>query len=67
MPRPAEPLADATWMKADTCHSLRQKIDATPMPDDVRPLVDSMILDGQRTRKRSILDRHDALDTPLTV
>jgi len=43
MPRPAEPLADATWMKADT-YSLRQKIDATPMPDDVRPLVDSMIL-----------------------
>lgn len=61
MPRPAEPLADATWMKADT-YSLRQKnrrdADARRCAANRRFHDPCM---GQRTRKRSILDRHDAL------
>lgn len=43
MPRPAEPFADDTWIKSDT-GSLRQKIDATAMPEDVRLFLDALIL-----------------------
>lgn len=41
MPRPAEPFADDKWIKADT-KSLRDKINSTAMPEDVRLFLDAM-------------------------
>lgn len=43
MPRPAQPFADDKWVKADR-FSLREKLDGTTMPDDVKPIVEALIM-----------------------
>lgn len=43
MPRPALPFGDRKWIDADT-FSVRSKLDELDMPDEIRPIVDALIM-----------------------